>query len=69
MADFWTYFLTNLGNARAALDLHFRPSTVNNVRVGRTPMEYEYEMPAGTWSQISILELMEDLYSSHKVAI
>lgn len=68
MGDFWTYFLTG-NNAADALNLHFHPSTINSVRPSRNPMEYEYEMPPGTWGRIGILELMEDLYSSHKISI
>lgn len=68
MADFWTHFLAGW-NAQDALNLYFHPSTVVSTRACRNPMEYEYEMPAGNWNRIWILELMEDLYTSHKISI
>lgn len=69
ISDFWRYFLLNTANAQDAINLYLHPDTANSVRPGRNPMEYDYEMPAGIWTTISILELMEELYTSQKIAI
>lgn len=70
MGDFWRFFLTTgATNALDTINLYLNPDTAVSARPGRNAMEYEYEMPAWTWTTIGILELMEELYSSQKIAI
>lgn len=70
MGDFWRFFLTaGTTNALDTINLYLNPDTAVSARPGRNAMEYEYEMPAWTWTTIGILELMEELYSSQKIAI